>query len=587
MKQFLLFSLMFGMLMLFTAKAQNNVGIGTTSPQASALLDLTATDKGFLMPRVTLVAAGNGTSPINAPATGLLVYNTGGALTAGFYYWNGSMWVQVGASGASCVTLDEAYDCGGNGAGRSITVDNGRIEMTMPVGATNSEGLYIVSNKGTSGAPTASAWLVQNQWGVGLQVENNLGANQFSAIQGTSYTSQTTTTTFPAGVAGYCSGTGKGAGVWAEYDGSNTGGAGLYAKSSGNNFGARMHGVAYPGGYITTGAASSVALQVASGSASNINPAALIVGWSQLDISTNATCTSVIFNNLGGEPTFAPQTPDYGLLGTASTFWYQGYAEAWNALSRPELKRNITPIDENVSALILNDIKSINPVFYKFNNETDQYTEGSESKTRYNMHLGLLITNTPDYIQDNTFNAIDIYALSTLSLMGVKINTEQIENVTEKVNTLSKNATISDFGFNSTGSSNEIRINYSDEFKTQLTANQIPVVSVTPSSPDVKYYIKSQDSNGFVIACDAPNFNFNWVAMAKIEIKDIQPANSSDVSNISPEFMSQIRVSPEKKEQMKAWGLRPQQSTIQLLDKGNPVDFSNPRTGISSTLNNQ
>ncbi|HPS84117.1 MAG TPA: hypothetical protein PLA88_07365 [Bacteroidales bacterium] len=576
MKRILLLSLIFSALSFFSAKAQNNVGIGTTSPAASALLDLTATDKGLLIPRVTLVAAANGTTPVAAPATGLLVFNTGGAMTSGFYYWDGSQWVQVGAASApTCVTLDGAYDCGGSGAGRSVTVDAGRIEFTIPSGATNNEGLYIVSNKGTSGVPTACSWLVQNQWGVGLQVDNNLGANEYSAVQGATYTSQSSTTYFPAGIAGYASGTGKAVGVWAQYDGSNTGGAGLYAKSSGNNFGARMVGDVYPGAYIQTNSASSQAFQAASASASFTNPCGLLVGSVQFDISSNATCQSVIFNNLAGEPTLAPEVADYGMVGTAGMYWYQGYAEAWNALSRPELKRNITQIDENISALIMNDIKNINPVFYKFNDEKDQLHQGSENKTRYNMHLGLLITNAPDYIQDNTFNAIDIYALSTLSLMGTKINTEQIEQVTNNVNTLSKNASISDFGFQSSGESKEIRVDYSTDFCNQLPAGYIPVVNITPASPDAEYYIKSQDSKGFVVVSNKTRFDFNWIAMAKIKINEIEQPDASNVNDIDAEFMSQIRVSQDKKAQMKSWGLKPQQQPMQLLG---PTDTKETNT---------
>ncbi|MGB3948801.1 MAG: hypothetical protein WBM13_12510, partial [Bacteroidia bacterium] len=37
---------------LTSVKAQNNVGVGTANPHASAVLDLTATDKGFLTPRI-------------------------------------------------------------------------------------------------------------------------------------------------------------------------------------------------------------------------------------------------------------------------------------------------------------------------------------------------------------------------------------------------------------------------------------------------------------------------------------------------------------------------------------------------------
>ena len=78
-------------------------GIGTTTPSASAKLEVAATDKGFLPPRVALTAA-NVFTPItgtSSAAAGLLIYNTATAGSApnnvvpGYYYWNGSAWVQI------------------------------------------------------------------------------------------------------------------------------------------------------------------------------------------------------------------------------------------------------------------------------------------------------------------------------------------------------------------------------------------------------------------------------------------------------------------------------------------------------------
>jgi hypothetical protein len=53
------------------AIAQNNVGIGTLTPTASALLDLVSIDKGFLAPRLTTAQR----LAIPAPANGLMVYD--------------------------------------------------------------------------------------------------------------------------------------------------------------------------------------------------------------------------------------------------------------------------------------------------------------------------------------------------------------------------------------------------------------------------------------------------------------------------------------------------------------------------------
>lgn len=63
-----------------------NVGIGTTKPDNSALLDLTSTSKGLLIPRMTLAQRGG----IKSPATGLMVYQID--FFTGFYFFDGAAW---------------------------------------------------------------------------------------------------------------------------------------------------------------------------------------------------------------------------------------------------------------------------------------------------------------------------------------------------------------------------------------------------------------------------------------------------------------------------------------------------------------
>lgn len=75
------------------------LGVGTNSPDASAQLDVTATDKGFLAPRIALTSATDVTT-IATPATGLMIYNTATAGTSpndvipGYYYYDGTKWVR-------------------------------------------------------------------------------------------------------------------------------------------------------------------------------------------------------------------------------------------------------------------------------------------------------------------------------------------------------------------------------------------------------------------------------------------------------------------------------------------------------------
>lgn len=79
-----------------TIPAAAQVGIGTTNPDPSAILDLQASNQGMLFPRVALTGAGD-TTTVPDPATSLVVYNTAtaGNITPGFYYWNGAAWASM------------------------------------------------------------------------------------------------------------------------------------------------------------------------------------------------------------------------------------------------------------------------------------------------------------------------------------------------------------------------------------------------------------------------------------------------------------------------------------------------------------
>lgn len=89
-------------LLYFTSLTAQNIGIGTNIPHPSAKLDVVDSNRGLLVPRVALIGVANGVLPVNAPAQGLLVYNTNNAVTGGggvgFYYWNGTRWVMLVAN---------------------------------------------------------------------------------------------------------------------------------------------------------------------------------------------------------------------------------------------------------------------------------------------------------------------------------------------------------------------------------------------------------------------------------------------------------------------------------------------------------
>jgi Chaperone of endosialidase len=92
---FMRYQLLLLFLFSITICFSQNIGIGTTTPNASAMLDVQSTSKGLLMPRMTLAQR----NLIASPATGLLVYQTDN--TPGFYFYNGSGWVQISTGGAT------------------------------------------------------------------------------------------------------------------------------------------------------------------------------------------------------------------------------------------------------------------------------------------------------------------------------------------------------------------------------------------------------------------------------------------------------------------------------------------------------
>jgi uncharacterized protein (TIGR02145 family) len=108
-------------LLLFNGMAQN-VGINDdgSAPDNSAMLDVSASNKGLLIPRVALTGASDATT-IASPATSLLIYNTtdGSGLVPGYYYNAGtsaaSVWTKllIPTNMTLSNVLEQSNDAGG------------------------------------------------------------------------------------------------------------------------------------------------------------------------------------------------------------------------------------------------------------------------------------------------------------------------------------------------------------------------------------------------------------------------------------------------------------------------------------------
>lgn len=104
--------------------AQNNVGIGTITPNTKALLDLTANNKGVLVPRLTSVDR-LAINPTGTADAALLVYDTDSNL---FFFWNSTQWIPFPKQGSNNISLN--FDA--NTGILSLTDDGGTLTTNIP-----------------------------------------------------------------------------------------------------------------------------------------------------------------------------------------------------------------------------------------------------------------------------------------------------------------------------------------------------------------------------------------------------------------------------------------------------------------------
>jgi hypothetical protein len=177
------------MFFAFQSFAQNNVGIGTSTPHPSAVLDLTATDKGFLAPRTQI-------KNIPQPARGLIIYDTDSSCLVVF---NGTLWKNLctkmsggtlnglpGVTGPTGATgMQGATGTTGNTGAAGLEGPTGSTGSQGSVGATGNTGA--IGSQGIPGitglpGPQGSVGATGNTGATGLQGVS--GTNGSTGLQG-------------------------------------------------------------------------------------------------------------------------------------------------------------------------------------------------------------------------------------------------------------------------------------------------------------------------------------------------------------------------------------------------------------------
>lgn len=169
------------------SKINAQVGIGTSTPDNSAILHLNNPNKGLLLTSIALTSVNDATT-IPSPAIGLLIWNngTGGFTPAGMYFWNNNQWNALSASNNS------GNNTSINTGGWSTTGNNpgnyGGANTNLSLGTVNFDDLVFKVNSanfgrlGTNGGVSfgTSSSTVMN--GVALGNNAVTTANESTAI---------------------------------------------------------------------------------------------------------------------------------------------------------------------------------------------------------------------------------------------------------------------------------------------------------------------------------------------------------------------------------------------------------------------
>ncbi len=112
------FALMLFIAFNFSSKGQVSINNTGNEPNASAMLDISSTNKGLLIPRMTRQQR----QSISNPANGLLVFETDNS-TMGFYYFNGNVWQKLEIAGSDWGLQGNSGTNSGNFIGTTDAVD--------------------------------------------------------------------------------------------------------------------------------------------------------------------------------------------------------------------------------------------------------------------------------------------------------------------------------------------------------------------------------------------------------------------------------------------------------------------------------
>lgn len=322
-------------------------------------------------------------------------------------------------SSTSGVTLDEAYNQGGAGAGRIINTDNGAVEINNTV-AGNTKGLYV-----TTSVPNSFGVDVEHaEIGVAVRAQSTNPLNTFAAAQAETNSSS------PDNAAIIGQNTGAGYAVAGQIPTNATGSAAIYGSNLRTDGGSGLKAIGYDGVY-------SVATN------------AMGTGVAGINLSTGSVEASAVgvlglgYVGVYGETTNVDEgwaglfVGDLGVEGT-------GYAVGgWINASDRRLKSNIVPISG-----ALHKVTGLNGTHYTITTKTSN--RAGEVREVQREQYGVIAQEVeevfPEMVKekalfshagdDTVYKAVEYDQLIPVLLEAIKELNTKVEALQNEVNEL-------------------------------------------------------------------------------------------------------------------------------------------------------
>ena len=251
----------------------------------------------------------------------------------------------------------------------------------------------------------------------------------------------------------------------------------------------------------------------------------------------------------------------WGLVGASGNAFWQFWGYSFNNASTRESKKDITEVSGAIAAKVMEDLDKMHPYLYRYNVESDEMVEGQEAKYRPGLHMGLLVDESPDYVQSQSYDGVDIYAVATLGVSAAKVNREDIKDIKGAMGWSDETMNIQDFGsVNVTGES--MWVDFDKAFSAKLNG-ALPVITVTGNKQTGEVYVTEKTDKGFrvKIAGDYNGLQLDYIAMAKVKHA------SAKASEVPAETLSKMYVTAEQKKKAYEGTHKPENSIESIKEK--------------------